>query len=155
PRQIIGQNRLLQLRSFHGAGFYTWRVAQRRTVANRHARTAVASGAECACLRSMNAGELCNREVVICNPDTSLVRAARLMREHHVGCLVVVEPGDGNEPVGMITDRDLVVEGVAVDAAALASMSVEEIMTCELVTVAESEDVATVLARMTAFGVRR
>ena len=38
----------------------------------------------------MNAGELCNREVVVAYRNTPLVEAARLMREHHVGSLVVV-----------------------------------------------------------------
>jgi len=38
----------------------------------------------------MNAGELCNREVVFAYRDVRLVEAARLMREHHVGSLVVV-----------------------------------------------------------------
>ena len=38
----------------------------------------------------MNAGELCHREVVIAYRNTPLVEAARLMREHHVGSLVVV-----------------------------------------------------------------
>jgi CBS domain-containing protein len=62
----------------------------------------------------MNAGELCNRDVVVAYRDTSLVAAARLMREHHVGSLVVVgERLSDNLPVGMITDRDIVVATVA------------------------------------------
>ena len=36
-------------------------------------------------------GEICTREVVFASRTMSLVEAARLMREHHVGCLVVAD----------------------------------------------------------------
>jgi CBS domain-containing protein len=39
----------------------------------------------------MTAGEVCNRQVVITNPDASLVDAAQLMRSYHVGDLVVID----------------------------------------------------------------
>jgi CBS domain-containing protein len=103
----------------------------------------------------MDVGELCNREVVICQPELSLFEAAQLMRKRHVGCLVVVEQADGNEPCGLVTDRDLVVDGIATAPNDLASLTVAQVMTSELVTARESEDVATVLARMKSFGVRR
>lgn len=105
--------------------------------------------------RIMDVGELCNREVVICPPELPLIEAAQLMRKRHVGCLVVVEEADGNEPVGMVTDRDLVVDGIAAAPDEFSSMTVARVMTCELVTARECEDVATVLERMKSFGVRR
>jgi CBS domain-containing protein len=62
----------------------------------------------------MNIGEICNREVVVAHRDTGLVEAARLMREHHVGSLViVVERRSERVPVGILTDRDIVVAVVA------------------------------------------
>lgn len=62
----------------------------------------------------MNAGEICNREVVVARRDTRLVEAARLMREHHVGSLViVVDRAAERVPVGILTDRDIVVAVVA------------------------------------------
>ena len=39
----------------------------------------------------MTIGEYCNREVTISEPDTSIIEAAKLMRRHHVGDLVVVD----------------------------------------------------------------
>jgi len=58
----------------------------------------------------MNVGELCNRDVVFATRDTGLIEAARRMREHHVGSLVVVaEQFSQRVPIGMITDRDIVV----------------------------------------------
>ena len=57
----------------------------------------------------MSAGDVCNRVVTVAGPQTGLLQAAQLMREHHVGCLVVVEGGVGERRVvGMLTDRDIV-----------------------------------------------
>ncbi len=62
----------------------------------------------------MNVSELSNPFVVVAQRATPLTDAARLMREHHVGSLVVVdESGKGRVPVGMLTDRDIVVAAVA------------------------------------------
>ena len=62
----------------------------------------------------MNLGELCNRKPVVARRETSLGEAARLMREHHVGSLVIVVERLGERfPVGILTDRDIVVATVA------------------------------------------
>lgn len=104
----------------------------------------------------MNAGELCTRQVVIADPDLPVLEAARRMCDHHVGDLIVVEKLNGdNEPVGIVTDRDLVLEVLAADAERAATTRVGEIMTCELVTAREDEDAASVLRKMRAHGVRR
>ncbi|MGY8639348.1 CBS domain-containing protein, partial [Bradyrhizobium sp. 14AA] len=59
----------------------------------------------------MLVGKICNREVVFVGPDSSIADAARLMREHHVGGLVVAREKSGKRvPVGIVTDRDLVIE---------------------------------------------
>ena len=62
----------------------------------------------------MTVGEICNRDVVVVRRDEPVTEAARRMREHHVGDLVVVDekPG-GRVPVGILTDRDLVIEVIA------------------------------------------
>lgn len=51
--------------------------------------------------------------VAVVEPDTSARVVAQLMRRHHIGALVVVEAGDKNKPVGIVTDRDLVLELMA------------------------------------------
>ncbi len=62
----------------------------------------------------MPVGEICNREVVFAARTTTIVEAAQLMRRYHVGDLVVVDEVEGRRvPVGMVTDRDLVVEVLA------------------------------------------
>ena len=49
--------------------------------------------------------------------ETSLEDASRLMRENHVGDVVVIEPrGDRRVPIGMLTDRDIVLATIAIGA---------------------------------------
>jgi len=103
----------------------------------------------------MAVGEICNREVVITAKAVSVVDAAKLMRSHHVGDLVVVEEKGGRKhPVGIVTDRDIVVEVVAagVDPDAL---KVGDIMGPEVATVRESEGLFEALRYMRDKGVRR
>jgi signal-transduction protein with cAMP-binding, CBS, and nucleotidyltransferase domain len=62
----------------------------------------------------MRIGELCTRSVVTCNAHCSAADIARLMRKQHVGDVVVVEPvEDGQRPLGVVTDRDLVLQVLA------------------------------------------
>jgi CBS domain-containing protein len=103
----------------------------------------------------MSIGVLCNREVIVTGPETSAQEAAELMRTHHVGDIVVVEERGGERrPLGLITDRDLVVELLAqrVDPAAV---TVKDLMTRDLETVLEGTDFWDALSHMRACGVRR
>jgi len=103
----------------------------------------------------MAVGELCNREVVITEKTASVVDAAQLMRTHHVGDLVVVEDRGGRtHPVGIVTDRDIVVEVVAAGVNP-DSLKVGDIMGPEVATVRESEGLFEALRYMRDKGVRR
>ena len=76
----------------------------------------------------MNAGELCNRTVYIIRENETVLEAARLMKKYHVGCLVVVEErGEDRVPVALVTDRDLVVKGLAEDGLSLSDIRTIEI----------------------------
>ena len=62
----------------------------------------------------MRVAEICTRAVVTCRRDISALDVAKLMRERHVGAVVVVDEDQGRAvPVGIVTDRDLVVEVMA------------------------------------------
>ena len=103
----------------------------------------------------MNAGELCSRDVVVAYRDTGLIEAARLMREHHVGSLVVVgERLSEKLPIGMLTDRDIVVAAVAkqVDPATL---TVGDVMSAGALVVREQDGITDALRMMREKGVRR
>ncbi len=103
----------------------------------------------------MSLGEICNRSVVVTSAKTSVEEASRLMREHHVGSLVVVEESArGRRPIGIITDRDVVVEVVAA-AVAPATVTVGEVMGPELATAREDDEPWDTVRVMQERGVRR
>jgi CBS domain-containing protein len=103
----------------------------------------------------MAVGEICNREVVVTGKSASVVEAAQLMRTHHVGDLIVVEERNGrNHPVGIVTDRDIVVEVVAAGVNPEA-LKVGDIMGPEVATVRESEGLFEALRYMRDKGARR
>lgn len=103
----------------------------------------------------MTIGDICKREVITANSDMDAQEAARLMREHHVGGLVVIEQRAGRAvPVGIVTDRDLVLEVLAqrVDPG---SITVGDIMSDKLQTAPDTDDLPDVLRLMSTEGVRR
>jgi CBS domain-containing protein len=103
----------------------------------------------------MSVGEICNREVVITEKSVTVGEAAQLMRSRHVGDLLVVEEEKGrNRPIGIVTDRDIVLAVVAAGVAP-ESLTVGDIMGQGLVTVKESEGVFEALRYMRSKGVRR
>jgi len=103
----------------------------------------------------MMIGEMCNRVVVFAHEKMSLSGAAKLMREHHVGRLVVVKEDDpGRIPIGIVTDRDIVVEVVA-EGLDHKALTVGEIMGRELVTAGEQDNVLDILQVMRRRGIRR
>ncbi len=103
----------------------------------------------------MTIGEICNREVVVVTRAATVAEAARLMRQHHVGDVVVVmEEGGLRTPVGILTDRDIVVDAIAVGLDP-ASLKVGEIMTPDLATVREDAGVFEAIRYMRDRGVRR
>jgi CBS domain-containing protein len=104
----------------------------------------------------MTAGELCNRTVYIIRPNESVLEAARLMKKYHVGCLVVVEErGTDRVPIALVTDRDLVVKGMAETPGDLETMQVGQAMSEGLTTARDTERMHDVRKKMRARGVRR
>jgi CBS domain-containing protein len=61
----------------------------------------------------MSAGRICSKWVVIATPDESVRVAAQRLDEYELGTLVVVKARGDPEPVGILTDRDIVVRCVA------------------------------------------
>ncbi|HXV19562.1 MAG TPA: CBS domain-containing protein [Desulfuromonadales bacterium] len=103
----------------------------------------------------MKVGEICNREVVFVDREAAILEAAQLMRRHHVGDVVVTEERAGiRVPVGILTDRDIVVELLA-EQIPLEAVAVGDAMSSELLTVSAEEEVMDALLRMRGRGVRR
>jgi len=100
-------------------------------------------------------GEICNRNVVIANREASVIKIAQLMREHHVGSIVITEAqNDCNVPVGIITDRDLVIELLSKEVE-IASVTAGDVMSSELITARDSSHIYDALKLMRGKGIRR
>jgi CBS domain-containing protein len=104
----------------------------------------------------MTVGDICNRDVVVAPKGEMVVDAAKRMRTSHVGDLVVVEIRNGRHvPVGIVTDRDIVIAAVAGDPEHINYLVVGEVMTPDLVTAAEQEPIEAALRKMHEHGIRR
>lgn len=104
----------------------------------------------------MNVGSICTRKVVTASPQLDVQAAAELMRQEHIGFLVVVpqEPRNPHPPLGVLTDRDIVVAVVA-KRADPASLKVGDVMSIQPVLASESDPVDLALRTMRRAGVRR
>ena len=96
--------------------------------------------------------DICKRRVVTAYPETNLAEVARSMRNEHVGCVVIIDVE--RKPMGLLTDRDIVVETLAcgVDPRIVTA---GDIMTAGPVTVPAEQDSAWALKVMRDRGVRR
>jgi CBS domain-containing protein len=106
---------------------------------------------------NMGIGDICRRDVVTIAPDASLGYAAHLMREKHVGMLVVVGPvADHGDLVvqGVLTDRDIVLTVVGRDAEPK-DFKVMDVMTRNPLLIAEGTSIAGAVRLMRTDGVRR
>ncbi|WP_311732580.1 CBS domain-containing protein [Burkholderia ubonensis] len=103
----------------------------------------------------MNAAALCTREVATCGPQMTVAEAAERMRGLHAGDLVVVRESDGvRVPVGVLTDRDIVLAVVSPDADADA-LFVGDVMSEPALVAHSGDDVWLLAKRMRRHGVRR
>jgi CBS domain-containing protein len=83
--------------------------------------------------------------------SASVVEAARLMRQEHIGSLPITE---GEQLVGMITDRDITTRVVA-EAADPKATSVGDVYSRDLISVEPDKDLAEALQLMARHQVRR
>ncbi len=102
----------------------------------------------------MPISELCDGKKISVEKGTSLQNAANLMLKKHIGSLVVVDSKAGDKPVGIVTDRDIVLKAVTQNAS-MSTMPVDKVMTTELVTIQHDAGVHDAIKLMQNKGVRR
>ena len=103
----------------------------------------------------MKVGEYCKKAVVAIGSNTDAAEAAKWMRKLHVGFLIVYRLGDPlRRPIGVLTDRDIVVEVIAakVDPEEL---TVDDVMTRDPLIASETDELSEVLQAMRLAGIRR
>lgn len=103
----------------------------------------------------MEIASLCRGPLVVASHNSTVQEAAELMRRYHVGAVVVIEVVNGMQvPLGIVTDRDIVVEVIAMKLAP-ADLTVTDIMSTELVAAREDDDIFEAIRIMRDRGVRR
>ena len=104
----------------------------------------------------MQIGDMCNRNVICAARDATVATAAKLMREHRVGDVIVVDRADAQRmPIGIVTDRDIVVKVVALGADPDTVTLGELTSWGQLATVQETDTLGDTIHLMHAKGVRR
>jgi signal-transduction protein with cAMP-binding, CBS, and nucleotidyltransferase domain len=103
----------------------------------------------------MPISECCSVEVVCCEADTSVQEVAELMRSEHVGDVVVVEMQEGKRvPIGIVTDRDIILEIIALKLD-ISAFTAGDVMNSPLITVREDDGVFETLRTMRNHRIRR
>ncbi|MCO5166096.1 MAG: CBS domain-containing protein [Planctomycetes bacterium] len=100
----------------------------------------------------MSTGRICIREVYLADPDETVEAIAHRMHERGVGSLLVLD--DARRPMGIVTDRDLVLRVLAADRDPLTTR-VAEVMTRSPRTVSEETPIEQTLSLMRGYGIRR
>lgn len=101
----------------------------------------------------MSVSTYCKHRVVTIEPHADLAEAASRMRENHVGLLVVVNSGE-DRPIGVLTDRDIVVQVVARNIVP-GKITVADALTADPVVARDWESLSSISERMRSSGVRR
>jgi CBS domain-containing protein len=102
-----------------------------------------------ACVR-----DLMTRDVAVCTPDTQLAYVARMMEERDCGALPVVESTDSMRPIGIVTDRDIVIRALAKNQNAL-SLCAGDVMSSDLLCVNPEMSLEECVQRMEDRTIRR
>jgi len=99
----------------------------------------------------MAIGSILNRKLTTCTRDAGIREVARLMREEEVGAVLVIE---NRKPIGIITDRDLVLRGLT-SSRDISDLGVDDVMSVAIETASEHDGIYNVIQKMRSGGVRR
>jgi len=102
----------------------------------------------------MSAGRICSRVLVTAAPAETVFAVARRMAEFDVGTVVVIEADGLHPPLGILTDRDIAIRGVAAGLD-LTRTPVSQLMTIPVHTIDESTPIEQALGRMASGATRR
>jgi len=99
--------------------------------------------------------EICTRDVAVADRAMTIQEAAQVMRRQHVGNVVVVQDRDGKKvPVGIVTDRDIVVSAVAtkldLEIFTVGDLAMQKLTSCR-----EDEGILECIRKMRLKGIRR
>lgn len=103
----------------------------------------------------MKVGQYCKRAVISIGANADIAAAAGRMLDEHVRFLVVINEGDDiRKPVGVLTDRDIVLQMGAREISSQ-TVTVGDLMTRQPIVANEEDDVRELMPAMRFAGIRR
>jgi CBS domain-containing protein len=102
----------------------------------------------------MMCGEIMTRSVVCCVPDDTIEHAATIMKTEDIGPIPVIESHASRRLIGIVTDRDLVIKGIA-EGRDAKSTKIRDIMSDHPIACFEQDDINDVINLMSDYKVRR
>jgi len=99
----------------------------------------------------MSIKKVCTSHVVTLPRTSSIEEAAKLMKRHQIGDIVIIED---DKPIGLLTDRDIVMR-LAANEVDFNQVNVGEVMSSDLLLLAEDQGIARAIEAMRSKGVRR
>lgn len=102
----------------------------------------------------MTIGNYCKHAVITTSKNTSVFDAAKLMKQHNIGDIVVVDETNSGMPVGIFTDRDIAIKIVAEEVDPR-DLTVGDAMSQNLLVLQEHQQIQETVDMMCAKGVRR
>lgn len=99
----------------------------------------------------MSIEDILKAPVRVLPPDATCIEAARMMRDENIGCVVVAED---DRPLGIVTDRDLVLRVMAPGGEA-EKFQLRDVMTSEPIFVSVDQSLEQVVAAMRDLAIRR
>ncbi|MFQ6006130.1 MAG: CBS domain-containing protein [Woeseia sp.] len=104
---------------------------------------------------TLRAADICRTDLITADARTSLYDVSKLMRQNHIGDVILTRDDEaGQTPIGILTDRDIVVHGIACDVA-LGDVTAADLSAQDLVTVAPDADIFEITNTMNENAVRR
>jgi len=100
----------------------------------------------------MKVKEVMHKGVEWVSPDTPVAELAKLMRKHDIGSIPI---GENDRLIGMVTDRDIVCNGLARDSFNAARATARDVMSPGIHCCREDDDLARAVRHMETLRVRR
>jgi CBS domain-containing protein len=98
--------------------------------------------------------DVMTRNPVYARPDDTVASVARLMKENDIGPVPIVDDNSSKRLVGIVTDRDLAIKVVAAGRDPQTT-PVKEVMTTNVITCRNDDDIETALDAMSTQQLRR
>lgn len=105
-------------------------------------------------IESISISSVMNPDVITGTKDQNIMNACKIMRDNNIGCIIIIDLGNRDEPIGIITERDVVNTLAGLDPTSI-RVALSELMTKPLITINENSSVKDAIELMNNKDIRR